>query len=388
MFTISKCILRETYIPFNVSFSHATFSRNHVKGIIVELHSSNGFSGYGEVLPRDYVSGETHESVCYHLLNNIFPKMRGLKIADYEELVAWINNYYYTNSELETNETCAKTAVEIALLDLFSKSVGKSLLSCLGGNDNSLKNIEYSAIFSSGSEATYRQYYDAFSPFQFRQFKFKVGLNIQQELQMVARLRSDFGNDIQVRIDANGGWSFEEAAEYLPQFADLGVVCCEQPLHHKERLFLPKLNKEFGEQILLCADESLCTIDDAIWLAENKAVSVFNLRVSKNGGILDTLKLADIASKYGISCQLGNQVGETSILARAGQIVAALRGGFLFHEGAFGCMLLQNDVCSHSVQFGHRGSYVVKDILSQPGLGINVSDTKLDIITKEIHQVG
>ena len=62
---------------------------------------------------------------------------------------------------------------------------------------------------------------------------------------------------------------------------------------------------------------------------------LFNLRLSKCGGFIPTLRLAQFAKAHGLACQLGCQVGETAVLSAAGRHFAASVGGLRFLEGSY-----------------------------------------------------
>lgn len=97
---------------------------------------------------------------------------------------------------------------------------------------------------------------------------------------------------------------------------------------------------------------------------------IANLRVSKLGGVLRTMAVLDAARARGVGVIVGAQVGETSLLARAGLVVAHAAGASLLaQEGAFGTQLLAEDVCSPSLMFGVKG--VLQFATRGPGWGLD-----------------
>jgi muconate cycloisomerase len=122
------------------------------------------------------------------------------------------------------------------------------------------------------------------------------------------------------------------------------------------------------------ADESLCTLSDAQELIKLKACRLFNLRLSKCGGLGNALKIKKMADKAGILCQLGCQVGETSILAAAGRHFALAANNLVYVEGSFAPLLLAQDTCRPPVTFGVAGR---GKPLPGPGLGIQVEEQYL-----------
>ena len=81
-----------------------------------------------------------------------------------------------------------------------------------------------------------------------------------------------------------------------------------------------------------------------------------NVRVSKMGGIGRSLEVVEAAAKLGVGVIVGAQVGETSILTRAGlTVMQAARQSLVAAEGAFGTHLLREDLTEESLMFGDGG---------------------------------
>ena len=118
-------------------------------------------------------------------------------------------------------------------------------------------------------------------------------------------------------------------------------------------------------------DESLITLADAQALINAKACQGFNLRLSKCGGLAQTLEIARLADEANIFVQVGCQVGETAVLSAAGRHLAAGLPQVKFVEGSYGKLLLSQDISRTPVQFGYRGH---APMLTRPGLGVDVQD--------------
>ena len=376
---IVGCKLRETHIPFKVEFAHATKTRSSVDGIIFEVITDSSVSGYGEALPRQYVTGETNQSVLTRMKNIIVPDLLGQEFNSFSYLVEWLRTFHMRYSDLQANELNVKTLAELALLDAYGRTRNKPLIDLVGGGNCDI--IEYTGTVTAGKPTDIEEYLQAYQTIGFRQFKIKVGLNWQQDQENVQKVRKIFGPDAKIRIDANEAWDLRTAKARIEVLADLGVQCCEQPLPASSRQDYPELLQSIDKRMKLCVDESLCSQEDALWIAENKGAHIFNLRISKNGGILNTLEIAKVAKHAGIACQLGAQVGETSILTRAGQVVAEHLGNLIYHEGAFGTMLLDFDVTKKPIMFAQNGLFDCRPLRTRPGLGIDISHPYLERMT-------
>ncbi|NJS16485.1 MAG: enolase, partial [Nostocaceae cyanobacterium CSU_2_110] len=153
----------------------------------------------------------------------------------------------------------------------------------------------------------------------------------------------------------------------------------EQPIPRCKPETLAELKAK--SPIPIMVDESLVTLEDAKTLIANNACDFFNLRISKCGGIAQTLEIAKLALSKGIKLQLGCQVGETAILSAAGRHLAAYLDDLLFIEGSYGKLLLTEDISTESIHFGNGGK---AGLLRKPGLGIEVKNS---ILEKYAHKI-
>jgi o-succinylbenzoate synthase len=93
----------------------------------------------------------------------------------------------------------------------------------------------------------------------FQTFKFKVGVNPESELKKLKFIRSNYP-DIQIRLDANGGWTTEEAQLWVPKFSELNIEYLEQPVGRDLLFTYCGEIKSYG--IPIAADESLRNLAD------------------------------------------------------------------------------------------------------------------------------
>ena len=178
-----------------------------------------------------------------------------------------------------------------------------------------------------------------------------------------ADVRDIVGAEVSLRLDANGALDLPGALALAQAVKALHVDCIEQPFPRHAWADWVAFRRQ--ARLSVMADESLVTLQDADDLLERQACDLFNLRLSKNGGLLATLALAEKGRQAGMGLQLGCQVGETAILSAAGRHLAAHLGDLRYVEGSYGEMLLQEDIGREPVQFGVNG---VAAPLTGPGL--------------------
>ncbi len=386
---ISAIRLFQTEIPFQLSFNHATQQRAAVTGIVLQLTSACGRHGFGEVLPRPYVSGETDASVLAALGEVVLPALAGRCFASVGAVRHYLGNFYQQHLALAPTASCVRTAVDLALLDLAGQCLQQPLARLLAdGPVHALSEtgitaplqaevLQYSGTYGLGDAALQRRYQQAYQALDLQAFKLKVGVNLDAELALLRTLQQAHPQ-ASWRVDANGAWSLTQARAAIPQLLALGVQSIEQPLAASDKAGYLALFAEFGDAVPLMLDESFCRWSDLDYLLNAGFQPALNLRVSKCGGILSTLALANQARQHGLLYQLGAQVGETVILTRAGQLVAAMLGDCRYHEGAFGDYLLSHDLQQPSLRFGAQGVLTTEALQSEPGLALHIDPAVLN----------
>jgi L-Ala-D/L-Glu epimerase len=267
-----------------------------------------------------------------------------------------------THDEIGAIINAARAAVELALLDAYSRHFARPISEAAGwldlpglGPPGSLPNVTYSAVVSGGTLAKIARKVRMMYWYGLRDFKLKVGYDddVDRVGAVVRILGRSLGRTTTLRLDANGAWTLEQAIARLSELP-LGLISCvEQPLARVDDADLPALKQAVRVDVM--PDESLVTMDDAERLAAMRAADCLNIRLSKNGGFLPALKLVHFARRQGLRYQLGCMVGETSILSAAGRRFLENAPGVCFAEGSYGRFLLSGDVVERPVQFGCGG---------------------------------
>jgi muconate cycloisomerase len=200
--------------------------------------------------------------------------------------------------------------------------------------------------------------------------KLKVGTDA--DLSTLRMVRDHLGFEVDIRVDANSAWSPSEAIDRLKEMEPYRISAVEQPVAKADFTGLKQVQD--AVQIPVIADESLCTEEDARRLIDLKACQVFNIRLSKCGGLGAATRIRRMAERAGILCQLGCHVGETSILSAAGRHFALTVPHLSYVEGSFSNYLLLKDVVARPVVFQDGG---LAHELPGFGLGIEVLDEVL-----------
>ena len=356
-------------LPFRFSFGHALAERSSSTNVVVRLRLADGSVGYGEGVPREYVTGETVDGAVSALCDRLVPHLLGARLGDpgaVVELLAGLPAAAPGGSL----QTAARCALELAVLDAAGRHFGCSVQHWLGARPAPV--VAYDAVLPFSSPKKLVGLALAIRALGVRQVKIKVGGDLEKELRSLELLRRILGADADLRVDANCGWTVDEAFAALERLRSSRISAVEQPLAADDLDGLARLTAEAPEAVIV--DESLRTVEEARALAERRACDAFNIRVSKCGGLLPSLAIADVAREHGLFTVVGAQVGESGILSAAGRHAAAAIVTPRYVEGSGGRLLLRGDLTAESVLPGRRGWARSFD---GPGLGVTVREDVL-----------
>ena len=168
--------------------------------------------------------------------------------------------------------------------------------------------------------------------------------------------------EARIRLDANNIWeTVEEVSTYLHSLS-VAPFALEEPLQPRAFDELNRLLRITSVPIIL--DESFLNIGHLDLIDTSQHNVIVNIRISKMGGLMRARSIARLLSGVGVPLIVGAQVGETSLLTRAGLCLAnEFKEYVIAQEGAFGTLLLETDVTNESLMFGSKGR------LACPGAG-------------------
>jgi muconate cycloisomerase len=359
-------------IPLRRVVRHASHARTDTDNLLVRCVLADGTEGYGECVPREYVTGESVDGALDLLRRSDFAGQlapcdnfgHAVTQADRLRLAA------VSGDDRGCRGNAARCAVELALLDAHGRHFGEPLASVTRLVAPELYEprawARYSAAITSSAGLKLKLVAWAYRFYGFRQIKVKVGIEGQDDPARLRAIRRRVGSKVELRVDANEAWHPADAAERIRALAPAGIECVEQPVPHEAVAALADVRRHVHVPIML--DESLCGMIDAERAAAGGWCDRFNLRLSKCGGFLPTLRLAQFARRHGLTCQLGCQVGETAVLSAAGRQFATSVGGLIAVEGSFDRHLVREPLSRDDLTFG-RGGWAP----ARPGSGLGVT---------------
>jgi len=343
-----KIDFRLLEIPFKVSFKHNSATRKVTSTLWVEI-SRGEFVGIGEGCPRSYVTGESEES-CVEFISSRRESL--LKVEDYPSLLVWREDNI---SDIENNPA-AWCAIELAFLDLFAQESNQSI-NKLMGEMSIPQELKYSAVLGDSVLGVWEKLCDWHLENEMSNFKLKLNGDVQLDSDRINYIRYKNPKS-EIRVDANNMWgSVEEGVAYLNELPPIlnGV---EEPLKFPDWNGINNMSRSLTCPIIL--DEHVCQYSDLLMI-ESPQNMIVNLRVSKCGGLINSIAMGKKALDLGMKVIVGAQVGETSALTRAGFLLSsALSHKVWAHEGAYGKLLLEEDPFREYYQLGKEGKVSFK----------------------------
>ena len=266
--------------------------------VLVRLHTDTGLEGAGEATVTPRWSGETVWGATAIIQNLFAPIVEGCDAADIDTITDRLD-------AVAVDNWFAKSAIEMACWDAVGKSQNKPVYELLGG---AVRPLTIRNRFSLG----------AYSPevaadraatlvtAGFKTIKVKVGTGDPEDIARVQAVREAIGPDIELTVDANGGWSDASARNCLAHLRNCEIALVEQPLPRGDYTNLRKLRDDLGIRIL--ADESCFDEVQLRELIEHNCCDAVTLYPGKQGGIQKAKHMASIAEQNNIPCTIGSNL--------------------------------------------------------------------------------
>jgi L-alanine-DL-glutamate epimerase-like enolase superfamily enzyme len=286
-------------VPLKQGMTTKTAHGEHITSpyVILKVHTDEGVIGLGEATVAPRWSGETSRG-CVAILEDLFePALIGSDPTA-------ISLACETMDEVIKLNPFAKSAVEMALWDILGKTKDKPLYDLLGGKVR--ESIPIKMVVGAFDVEDALRLARMFLDQGFRCLKVKVGLDVEGDVERVRAVRNLAGPEIHIGVDANCGWSVPDAIRALKEMSPLNVLFAEQPVGREDATQMAEVKQTTSIPVM--ADESVFTPAEALTVVRENAADVISLYPGKNGSILASRRIAQIAKASGIVCHMGSNL--------------------------------------------------------------------------------
>jgi muconate cycloisomerase len=373
-------------LPLKRPFSHASATRRDSENVLVRCELADGTAGWGEGVPRSYVTGETPAGCLEQLAATALTEQLDGDCVAWPDVVRLCERFTPAARQDDPRGcygNALRCAVELSILDAFGRLLGEPVSAVTAHYPLAVpilkpqRQVRYSAVIDSGSAGLRRKSLVR-RLYGFRDCKVKVGQAGDNDAARLQTIRRWIGSNVDLRLDANEAWSGSEAQNKIEPLVKFRISCIEQPVPHAEVDSLADLRHQIATSIML--DESLTSIIDAEAAIAGQTCDLFNIRLSKCGGFLASLMLAARARSANLGFQLGCHPGESGILSAAGRHWACSVAQIRYLEGSYDRHLFRDLLTNEDVTFGYGG---LAPALDKPGLGVTISDSMVQKLTTQ-----
>ena len=349
--------------------------------LIVKVETDAGITGYGEATPAWEVTGETWQSAaaCAGLFTD--GRLLGYSLIGREigslEAVREIMETIEPRQDIRLvyGNPSAIAALEQAMLDACGKAAGKPLYEMFSARNTPIPFTRNISIFD--VETTLRRVETGIQQ-GFGIIRLKVGMHgvgglpaYERDYQAVSQSRQMIqasGKQILLIADANQGFRDVETAITFCQRVEGMLDWLEQPTLASNLLAFSRIKQ--ASSVPLMADEAVHGYERAMLLLELGGVDYINIKLMKTGGLLRALDIIDLASEYGVKCQIGSML-ESSLGASMGCHAALIRPQIVSTD------LNSYDLLRENFASGLQIEGVQLKISQDPGCGMKFDEKEL-----------
>jgi len=318
-FVIDQAAAAIVTAPLATPFRIASGQHDELANVFFRLRTTDGARGYGEAAVATHITGETLQGTLANL-QAVGAALKGRTIDDPEAVCREVA------TRLSGNHA-ALAAVEMALLDISSRRQEIPLYRLFApATPQGVKlgfATDITVVIGSLEEA--RVTAADFTARGFSSFKIKIGKDEDLDLRRVLAVR-EAAPESTLILDANMAFSADRMLAFLDRLDHNGVrpVLLEQPVKKNDWDGLAAITAALaGTGVLVCADESVSSLEDARRAIDSNAVTAINVKTMKSG-LLMGAEIARLAVANGVRTMLGAMMESALSITASAHLAAGL----------------------------------------------------------------
>lgn len=336
--------------PYTIAYE--TISK--VTNIFLRIETSLGFIGFGCAAPDEAVTGESPESALKVINEVLVPSLVG---SDPLRVARLMEKY---KLDLKDHPS-VMSAMDMAMHDIMGKRSDLPLWRILGGYRDRIKTSITIGIMPLDDTVTYAK--NCLSK-GFKVLKLKGGTDVEADIERFIKVREAIGNHVEMRFDANQGYSVEDTLKFVEATQSAGLELIEQPTPRNQMDMLGRATREVPVPVM--ADESIMTLRDAFRIARGGFADMINIKLAKVGGISEAIQINAVARSAGLEVMVGC-MDEAALSIAAGLHFALARPNVIYAD-LDGHLDLLDDPSNGAVLL--RDGFLFPN--NKPGLGFSL----------------
>ncbi|MGP4009088.1 mandelate racemase/muconate lactonizing enzyme family protein [Streptomyces sp. 4N124] len=348
-------------IPYTKPLRFASGEVHTAEHVLVRVHTDEGVTGVADAPPRPFTYGETQKSVTAVIEDLFTPQLLGLDVFAREQAHALLHR--------TVGNPAAKSALDLALWDIAGRSCGRSVTELLGGHTDRMR---VSHMLGFGTPRRVAEEAERVrATYGITVFKVKVGRRpVRLDLDVCRALRETLGDDVELYVDGNRGWTASEAAAALRELDDLGLTLAEELCPADDVLGRRRLVRHC--RVPFIADESATTpaeVTRSLLDGDATAISIKTARTGFTGSQRVLFQCEGLGAEVVMGNQIDGQLGTVCTVAFGAAHAASSR-----HAGELSNFLdMSDDLLTEPLALT-GGTLAVP---GGPGLGVAIDEDKL-----------
>ncbi|WIY01141.1 enolase C-terminal domain-like protein [Amycolatopsis mongoliensis] len=283
-------------IPYRKPLRFASGEVRAAEHVLVRVRTDDGVVGVAEAPPRPFTYGETQAGIVAVIERIFAPQVVGLSLLEREVVAQRLAR--------TVSNPAAKAALDMAIWDALGRSLDVQVTELLGGYTDRLRVAhmlgfdEPAAMVAEAERMRDRH--------GITTFKVKVGRRpVSLDTAVVRALREGLGDDVDLYVDGNRGWTAAESARAMKQMNDLGLLFAEELCPADDvlgrRWLVSRLDVPF------IADESAVTPADVTREVLGGSATAVSIKTARTG-FTGSQRTHHLAEGLGLEVVMGNQI--------------------------------------------------------------------------------
>ena len=283
-------------IPYTKPLRFASGEVHVAEHVLVRVHTDDGVVGVAEAPPRPFTYGETQASIIA-MIDQIFePQVVGLTLLE-REVVA-------DRLARTIGNPTAKAAIDMAIWDALGRTLDLPATELLGGYTDRMR-VSHMLGFDEPATmvAEAERMRDVHG---ITTFKVKVGRRpFHLDTAVVRALREGLGDQVELYVDGNRGWTASESARAMKEMSDLDLLFAEELCPADDVLGRRWLVQQCDVPFI--ADESAVTPADVTREILGGSATAVSIKTARTG-FTGSQRVHHLAEGLGIEVVMGNQI--------------------------------------------------------------------------------
>ena len=268
---------------------------------VVEIRTDSGLVGFGEACPLGPAYLPAYAAGVRAGVAELAPQL----VGEDPRQTARLNQ---TMDRCLKGHPYVKSAIDIACWDLLGQAAGLPVCVLLGGRFG--EDVALYRAISQRAPAEMAENVMEYRQQGYRRFQLKVGGDPEEDIERIRAVRAVLEPSDKLVADANTGWTMHEAARVINAVADLDVYI-EQPCPTYEQCLA--IRRRTPLPFIL--DEVIDSVAAIMRAANDTAMDVVNLKISKLGGLTKAKQARDLCVSLGIAMTIEDSWGGDIVTA-------------------------------------------------------------------------